>query len=213
MGTHLKERPEMLHVLTDKDPLCGERVLAAMFEARKRVFVDLLGWRVPVIAGRYEVDQFDDAHATYLILTDPDGAHRASARLLPTSRPHILDSLYPDLCDEDLPRGPDVMEVTRFCLDRRLPARERRVARDQLVSAIADHGLATNVTLFTGVAEMGWLQQILAFGWRCRPLGLPRRHDGALLGALAITIDRATPTLLAAAGTYVARTEELRDAA
>jgi hypothetical protein len=61
-----------------------------MFAARKSVFVDLLKWDVPVLAGRYEVDQFDDPNAQYLILADRDGAHLASARLLPTLHPHIL---------------------------------------------------------------------------------------------------------------------------
>lgn len=52
-----------------------DRALAAMFEARKRVFVDLLGWNVPVVAGRYEIDQFDDGHARYLVLTTATGDH------------------------------------------------------------------------------------------------------------------------------------------
>lgn len=93
--------------------------LRGMFEARKRVFVDLLGWDVPVLAGRYEIDQFDDTHATYLILTDRDGGHRASARLLETERPHILDSIFPDLCAGPIPRGPEIREVTNEVLKPR----------------------------------------------------------------------------------------------
>lgn len=53
---------------------------AWLFEARKRVFVDLLKWDIPVLDGRYEVDQFDTSDAEYLILTDQRAAHRASAR-------------------------------------------------------------------------------------------------------------------------------------
>jgi acyl-homoserine lactone synthase len=49
---------------------------------------------------------------------------------------------------------------------------------------------------------MGWLQQILAFGWHCRPLGLPRVAEGKMLGALAIDITEETPALLAANGIY-----------
>jgi acyl-homoserine lactone synthase len=45
---------------------------------------------------------------------------------------------------------------------------------------------------------MGWLQQILAFGWMCRPLGVPVRYDCGTLGALAIEIASDTPSLLAA---------------
>jgi acyl-homoserine lactone synthase len=93
-----------------------DALLRAMFAARKRVFVDLLKWDVPVLAGQYELDQFDDPHATYLILSDGDGGHLGSARLLETERPHILDMLFPELCPSGVPRGPSVREVTREVL-------------------------------------------------------------------------------------------------
>ena len=175
-------------------------VLRAMFEARKRVFVDLLKWNVPVLGGRFEVDEFDNEHASYVVLTDPSCVHVASARLLPTTRPHILGKLYSALCEGKVPSGPDVVEITRFCLDRSLGATARLAARNRLVSALAAHALDCGIRTYTGVAELGWLQQILAFGWDCRPLGAPRQMDGRWLGALAITIDHQTPTLLARNG-------------
>lgn len=177
-------------------------LLRAMFEARKKVFVDLLRWNVPVLGGRYEVDQFDDCHAAYLIVTDTQGGHAGSARLLKTMRPHILDSLFPELCAGPVPRGPDICEITRFCLDRRQNGLERRETRDILVSALVRYALDRQVRSYTGVAEMGWLQQILAFGWRCRPLGLPRHIGGTMLGALQIEITSDTPALLAANGIH-----------
>jgi N-acyl-L-homoserine lactone synthetase len=177
-------------------------VLREMFEARKRVFVDLLKWDVPVLEGRYEVDQFDDEEATYLIVPTEDGCHAGSARLLRTVRPHILDTLFPDLCAAPPPRGQDVLEITRFCLDRGRNAKERLETRNRLVSALVRYALDNRIATYTGVAEMGWLQQILAFGWRCRPLGLPRLACGRLLGALRIDIDADTPALLAANGIY-----------
>ncbi len=190
----------MLHSVPGGARPASDGVLRAMFAARKRVFVDLLGWDVPVIDGQYEVDQFDNEHAHYLILTDDDCRHLGSARLLPTTRPHILGDLYPELCEAGPPRGPGIYEITRFCLDRNLSARERRAVRDALVTAIAEYGLANGISAYSAIAEMGWLQQILAFGWRCCPLGLPKRFGGQLLGALSIDIDARTPCLLAAAG-------------
>lgn len=178
----------------------GDALLRAMFEARKRVFVDLLKWDVPVLAGRYEVDQFDDGHATYLILADADGEHLGSARLLNTDRPHILDSLFPQLCEGPVPAGPHVREITRFALDPRQNARERRRTRDTLVHALTAHALDFGIAAYTGVAETGWMQQILAFGWDCDPLGLPQRVGDRELGALRIAITAETPGLLCDAG-------------
>jgi N-acyl-L-homoserine lactone synthetase len=190
----------MLQILEACDRPASDAALRSMFAARKSVFVDLLKWDVPVLDGAYEVDQFDDAHATYLILAEPDGTHLGSLRLLPTTRPHILDSFYAGLCEDAPPREPAIFEITRFCLDRRLTARERRAVRDALVTGLVEHALACGITAYSAIAEMGWFQQILAFGWRCMPLGLPRVVDSTMLAALRIDIAPETPALLAAAG-------------
>ena len=178
--------------------------LRAMFEARKRVFVDLLGWDLPVLDNRYEIDQFDDASARYLVLLDDEGCHRASARLLPTTEAHILGSLFSELCNGELPRGETIFEITRFCLDRRQSASERRYARNQLVSAIVDLALSSGITSFTAVADLAWFQQILAFGWRCRALGLPRAYGSSTLVGLRIEIDERTIAEMTRAGVYTA---------
>lgn len=190
----------MLHVMQSAGRATSNDVLRAMFAARKRVFVDLLRWDVPVLDGLYEVDQFDNSHAVYLVLVDEAGRHLGSARLLPTVRPHILDSLFPKLCEGAIPRGRAIFEITRFCLDRRLTASERRAVRDSLVCALVEHALAHGIATFTAIAELGWVQQILSFGWRSRPLGLPCVAGGAALAALAIEITAETPELLTAAG-------------
>ena len=180
----------------------GSRTLRAMFEDRKSVFVDLLQWDLPVLEGRFELDEYDDEHATYLIVADDCGDHLGSARLLPTTRRHILGDLFAQLCTAPPPTGDTVFEITRFCLSRRQTAAERRRTRNQLVSALAIYALEAGIRTFTGVAEIGWLQQILAFGWDCRPLGAPARSDCGILGALAIEITTETPGLLAANGVW-----------
>jgi len=73
----------------------GVRVIDGMFRDRKRVFVDLLKWDVPVVDGEYEIDQFDTDRAVYLIAVDDAGDHLGSIRLLPTDGDHILGSIFP----------------------------------------------------------------------------------------------------------------------
>lgn len=180
----------------------ADPALRAMFEARKRVFVDLLKWDIPVLAGKYEVDQFDTPEAAYLVLVDEDGRHRASARLLRTDREHILADLYPVLCDGPVPTGAHVREITRFCLEPTLPAVQRRQARNQLVTALAERALVSGISDYTGVASESWFNQIAAFGWDCRALGPAREIGGARLVGLHIRIDADTPAALTRTGIY-----------
>ncbi|MBY8823265.1 acyl-homoserine-lactone synthase [Sphingomonas colocasiae] len=193
----------MLHLI-DHNSQSEGAILRAMFEARKRVFVDLLRWNVPVVGGSWEMDRFDNEDARYLVLSDERGHHLASARLLRTDRPHILDTLFSGLCEGPVPSDAATLEITRFCIDRNLASAERRRARNQLVTALVEHALAHGIARFTAVAEMRWARQILAFGWSCVPLGPPVRHESGLLGALLIEIDADTPFRLLKAGIYSA---------
>jgi len=171
-----------------------------MFEERKRVFVDLLGWDVPVLAGRYEIDQFDNDRAVYLVIADENGEHLGSARLLLTTEDHILGTIFPDLCEAPPPRGGGILEITRFCLARRLRARERLEVRNQLVSALVEYAVRHQIRSYTGVAEWSWFQQVLSFGWSCRALGVPRADTARSLVALQIDIDGRTRENLRASG-------------
>ena len=190
----------MLLIIDHQNRASEHRALRSMFEARKRVFIDLLKWDIPALAGRFELDHFDDVDATYLIVTDADGEHLASARLLLTTRPALLDSLFPELVDGPVPQGADVLEITRFCLSPGIGARQRRVARDSLLVGLAEFALANGIRIYTGVAELAWFRQVERFGWNCQPLGPPRLHGGEALVALRIDIDGSTISRLAAAG-------------
>lgn len=187
----------------------ADPALRAMFEARKRVFVDLLKWDVPVLAGKYEVDQFDTVDATYLMLVDEDAGHLASTRLLRTDRPHILTELFSHLCAKEAPSGPSVREITRFCLEPTLSAAGRREVRNQLVTALVEFALQSGVTDYTGVACVSWFDQIAAFGWDCRALGPAQGIGANRLVALHIRIDAATPAALTANGIYAPPTNRL----
>jgi len=192
----------MVHLISLRNSIQQSHSLDAMFRERKKVFIDLLKWDIAA-DGPHERDQFDDQFAEYLIVCDPDNNdHMGSLRLLRTDRPHILGDLFADLCDGEVPRGPDVLEITRLCLSPRLRASDRRLVRNRLATALVEYALLTGITSYTGVAEIGWLNQILALGWRCNPLGLPQPVGNMLLGALQIHIDADSIRLLRKAGTY-----------
>jgi len=192
----------MITVHQGNCPTQCRAALRPMFADRKRLFVDLLGWQVPVVAGDYEIDRFDDSACVYLIDSGPDDPHLGSLRLLPTTRPHILDTLFPGLCDSVVPRGPGIREITRLCLPTRLGAARRLEVRNRLISAMIDHALCEGIEALTGVVELNFLDQILDMGWRCAPLGAPMRSDGRLLAAFRIDLDVDTPVALETTGIY-----------
>lgn len=177
-------------------------MLDAMYRDRKRVFVDLLKWDVPVSDGDFEIDQFDTEAAIYLIAVGDDGAHLGSFRLLPTTGPHILGSVFAWLCDVPVPQSSNIFEISRACVSLRLRAADRRRVRNQLISASVDYALLHHIRSYSCIADIGWLSQILALGWYTRPLGLPKPVGRKDAGALQITITPQTPNLLRETGTY-----------
>jgi len=196
----------MVDIVTAANRQRFVRQMASMFEDRKRVFVDLFRWDLAVIGGRFEIDQFDDAAAVYLLISDQGGNHRGSLRLLRTDRPHILGSLFPQLCEHGVPADATTREITRLCLNPRLPAAERLRIRNRLISAMVDYALAYGIETLTGVVTRRFLTQILAMGWRCQPLGPLLTIDGAMIGAFRVHVDAATPRLLEATSIYAAAT-------
>jgi len=178
----------MVHLITNQNRPQFQNQLASMHRDRKRVFVDRLKWKVPVIDDLYEVDQFDTDYAVYLIDIDGQREHLGSMRLLPTTRPHLLGSIFPYLCQNGVPVGEDIWEVTRLCTRPGLKSGEPRRIRQRVITAMVEFGLLYGITRFTCVAEMPWISQIIGMGWRCDPLGLPQEVDGEMIGALQINI-------------------------
>ncbi|QUT08406.1 autoinducer synthase [Sphingobium phenoxybenzoativorans] len=174
-----------------------------MFEDRKRLFVDTLCWDLPVSDDCYEIDAFDGPAATYLVDHDERGDHLGSLRLLPSSRPHILGSLFPALCRDGVPIGDDTWEITRLCLPTRLGAAGRLAVRNRLISAMVDHALSAGISALTAVVAWDFLEQVRRMGWRCTALGEPTIIGGARLGAFRIDLDADTALRLAATGIYV----------
>jgi acyl-homoserine lactone synthase len=180
----------------------AERLLDSMFADRKAVFVDLLGWEVPHDE-RAERDEFDNDEAEYLVVTEQGTSdHLASLRMLRTDRPHILGSLFPELCEGVVPAAPDIREVSRICLSPRHRGSDRWLYRDLLATAMTEYALLMGIRAYTAVSEMGRLSRVLSAGWRCEPLGMPRKIGRTMVGALMIYIEPDTIRRLQAFGRY-----------
>jgi N-acyl-L-homoserine lactone synthetase len=184
----------MVLVVTAADRSRHAARLAQMHHQRKRVFVDRLGWELPVTEGELEIDQFDGEGAVYLLSLDDAGGVTGSLRLLPTKGAHLLGDLFPYLCEGRVPRGEGIWEVSRFCTDPDLA--DPRLARKQLLVALVEFALLYSIARLTCVTHMVGLQQLIGIGWDAKPLGLPQPDGRSSIGALAIDITPETLKLL-----------------
>lgn len=192
----------MIHVI-DNHLAAGTRpLLQSMFADRKRLFVDLFGWDVPVVDGQYEIDQFDTAAAVYIVVAADDGTHEASLRLMPTTGPHMLRDVFPHLCPLGVPVGPDIWETTRLCLPQRHGSVRRRELRNLLFSAAIDFAIARGITHLTGLIPEGFRRELLAMGWQAEPLGPAVTLSGGSVGAFMVHVRSDTPVRLGWTGIY-----------
>jgi acyl homoserine lactone synthase len=99
------------------------RRLEAMFRLRHEVFKERLAWDVGSCAGR-ERDMFDDLDPVYIVCEDA-GEVLGSWRLLPTTKPYMLKDVFPELLyGEAAPEAPDVWEISRFAVSKRVTGNE-----------------------------------------------------------------------------------------
>jgi N-acyl-L-homoserine lactone synthetase len=183
----------MVAVVTANNRALYREQLTQMHRDRKRVFVDKFKWDVSVVDGEYEIDQFDTPQAVYLMELDPQTrCHLSSVRLLPTTQPHLLDTLFPELCDGDVPSASHVWEITRYCTNPDVPRAITSPAGDRVCIAMVEYALLHGITRYTYVTHMKLLSLLISQGWETEPLGLPCEIDGQMLGAMSLKITPAT---------------------
>lgn len=165
--------------------------LMQMHHDRKRVFVDRLGWSLPCRSSWLEVDDFDNERAVYLLARDPmTGRHMASVRLLPTTGPHMLSSLFASLCVGAIPTGEDCWEISRFltCPPEVEGTSVLRLHR-LLAAALLEFALMKSIRRYTLVTEAHRLPALLSIGWSVMPLGLATPCEDETLQALEIRVE------------------------
>jgi N-acyl-L-homoserine lactone synthetase len=184
----------MIRLFTGAERSVHPAPFEGMFRDRKRVFVDILGWPLPLAEAHREVDQFDTDRAVYLLALAPDdGRHLGSVRLLPSTSAHLLDEVFPDLCTGGVPRGPAIWEASRLCTSPDVGnARTVLAVHRRLALGMIEFALANGINAYTCVTESRHVAALLSTGWAVEPLSLPTVRDGTLIEALSIAIEPST---------------------
>lgn len=107
----------MLLVAHGSEVASNADIFEQMYRLRAEQFSLRRGWRVEVIDG-LEKDRFDDLNPLYVCVLDRQQNLLASLRLLPTTGPHMLSDVFPEVMGEaGIVRHPLIWESSRFCVN------------------------------------------------------------------------------------------------
>lgn len=169
----------MLRFLSGSAAELSREMLLRLKRYRYAVFVEKLRWPLPV-AGGVESDEFDNADTLYVIAIGQRGEVTGCGRLLPTSGPYLLASVFPRLMgNAALPRAPDVWELSRFAISS---------PDDEPLTV--DEAWDNTRALMTEIVRVAWMRgarRLIAFS----VLGNER-----LLRRMGVNIRRAAPPQL-----------------
>lgn len=121
------------------------------FRLRHQEFIDRQHYDVHSFNGM-EFDEYDTLASVYLVYTEDDKNVLGVSRLTPTHLGCMLADHWPDLVeDHSLLHDPKVWEGTRFCIDKNLPAGQRRAICHKLACAYVEFGLANEIRKIVGL--------------------------------------------------------------
>ncbi|MCE1235424.1 MAG: GNAT family N-acetyltransferase [Hyphomicrobiales bacterium] len=184
----------MIRIFKNVTPADRIEELEQVWRLRHRVFVEEKGWSDLARADGREIDQFDHDEAVHLCVMR--GARVvAYARMLPTTRAHLLSDVLPELCRfRDVPRGADTMEWTRHCVDpdHRGATFAMGEAERELVLGIVEWASANAIDHLTAEGHPVWVSRLLRLGFGVEPLCLPTPIAGEMAIGLHITVSEGT---------------------
>ncbi|AOK56649.1 GNAT family N-acetyltransferase [Burkholderia stagnalis] len=162
---------------------------------RHRVFVEQLGWSLPSANECFERDQFDRDDTVYVFARNGHGEMCGCARLLPTTRPYLLKSLFADLIAEDmpLPQSAAVWELSRFAATGDEGTAENAAwAVRPMLAAVVECAAQLGAQRLIGVTFASMERLFRRIGVHAHRAGPPKMIDGRMVVACWIDIDPQT---------------------
>jgi acyl-homoserine lactone synthase len=163
------------------------------YRLRHRIFVEQKGWQALAKPDGREIDQFDNKHAVHMLYME-HGKVLGYQRMLPTTRPHLLSDVLPELCEVERPVGAHIWEISRHCVapGHRSGGRFASAIANELGSGSVEWGLECGVSNFIIEIEPMGLVPLIQLHFQPMPLGLPRKIEGQDVMAVMLSFDERT---------------------
>jgi acyl homoserine lactone synthase len=163
-----------------------DRLAAYRFE----VFVKRLGWRISSFEGR-EQDEYDRDDAVYVVSLNEADQVTGCSRLLPTSKPYLLQAKFADCVGSGvpLPCSPWVWEMSRFAAGDPGGARGQTAA---IASKLFERSMIATAqrggTQVVGVMSLAVERICRRFGFSLYRLGEPTAHESGIVVACGVNL-------------------------
>ncbi|KQP73114.1 MULTISPECIES: GNAT family N-acetyltransferase [unclassified Methylobacterium] len=183
----------MIQIVTPANAQRFRDEMEQVWRLRHAVFVEEKRWTDLARPDGREIDQFDTPHAIHFLALEA-GRVIGYSRLLPTTRPHLLSDVLPQLCEGELPRGHDTWEWTRQAVARSHRGRGKAInpVSLALLSGIVEWGLASGVRRLVLQMPTLYLLHVVQLHFRAHPLGLPQAISGEDIIATTAEFDERT---------------------
>jgi acyl-homoserine lactone synthase len=181
----------VIHIVTSENDYLYHNEMEQAYRLRHRVFVEEMGWTDLAKPDGREVDKFDDEHAVHMLYIE-QGKALGYQRMLPSTRPHLLSEIMPELCEGERPTGSHIWELTRHCVERGHREKTGRLASptaNALLSGLVEWGLQHGVSTVIVEIEPITMLRLIQLHFRPFPLGLPIRIAGRDTIAVTLTFD------------------------
>jgi len=181
----------MIHAVTYDLRPQYEGLLDEMYRARHRLYVEGRKWRELAKADGREIDQFDTESTLYFLAVGEDGALQGGIRLVPSTVPHMLNSVFPELCSRiDLPNNSTTWELSRVFVSHNDRFDENGLLlKGKLMCGMMEFALQNGITDIISVSDSYFLPRLLEIGLNVMPLGLPKAYETGEMLALKFTVD------------------------
>lgn len=150
--------------------------LEGMFRLRHEVFKERLAWEVGSQSGK-ERDMFDDLDPVYIVCEN-QGEVLGSWRLLPTTGPYMLKDVFPELLHgQPAPEAPDVWEISRFAVSKRVVGNESlgtiNMVTEMLLDQLATFAKRRNISRIVAVSDVRFERILKRAGLLTQRFGPP----------------------------------------
>lgn len=161
----------ILAVSIENAHLYGD-VIPSIYRLRYHGFKQRQDYDVPSFNGM-EYDTYDTPATTYIAWRDENNVVRGCARLFPTTRPYMIENLWPDaVANRSLPKRPDVWEASRMCIDKNQSPERRRMIHGLILCGLLEFGMAQGIDWMIGVMALPiWRSVFIRAGWPIEFLG------------------------------------------